>query len=146
MINKAYKGLMEYLMYLRIHFKNTHPDIFIPGTFYSGYMDMSYFSLVPESLKRHNLKIAVVFLHEAFRFEAWLAGANKQIQTKYWELFKESGWKKYPIVATTKDADAVIEHVLVDIPDFSNLDALTAAIEKETIQFIEYIEKFLSEK
>jgi len=145
-ISQAYKGLMEYLLHLRTHFKNAHPDILVPGTFYSGYMDMTYFSLVPKSLKQHNLKIAVIFLHETFRFDVWLAGANKQVQAKYWNIFNESSWKKYPIVASPKGTDAIIEHVLVENPDFSKLDELTAAIEKGTLHFIEEIQKFLSRK
>jgi hypothetical protein len=44
-------------------------------------MDMTNFSFIPKSFKQRNLKIAVVFIHEAFRFEAWLAGYNKQVQT-----------------------------------------------------------------
>lgn len=143
-VQKAYKGLMDYIMHLRTHFKNTHPDIFIPGTFYPGYMDMTYFSLVPESLKQHNLKIAVVFLHEEFRFEAWLAAVNKQVQEKYWKMIRESGWDQYHLVSEVKGNDAILEHVLVGDPDFGDLDALTMQIEKGTLKFIEVVEDFLS--
>jgi hypothetical protein len=73
-------------------------------------------------LNTHN---AIVFIHATFRFEVWLAGYNKQVQTKYWKLFKESGWNKYHIVSPAKGADSIIEHILVDNPDFSDLDILT---------------------
>lgn len=56
---------------------------------------MTYFSVIPKSIKERKLKIAIVFLHTAFRFEAWLSGLNRQVQTQYWELFKDSGWNKY---------------------------------------------------
>jgi hypothetical protein len=39
-IQKAYKGLMEYIMGLRTHFKNKYPDYFISGSIYYGYMNM----------------------------------------------------------------------------------------------------------
>lgn len=107
-------------------------------------MDMTYFSFYPESIKNRNLKIAVVFIHEAFRFEVWLAGYNKQVQSKYWKLFKESGWNKYHLVPTTKGVDSILEHVLVEDPDFSSLDALTQQIERATLEFIKDIETFLS--
>jgi hypothetical protein len=144
-IQVAYKGLMEYVMGLRTHFNNKHPDYFVSGSIYYGYMDMTYFSIFPKTLKDRKLKIAIVFLHETFRFEVWLAGVNKQVQTKYWKLIKESDWNKYHIVSTTKGADSIIEYVLVDNPDFSDFDTLTKQIERETLKFIEDVESFLSE-
>jgi hypothetical protein len=43
-IQEAYKGLMEYILALRTHFKNKYPDYFVSGSIYYGYMDMTYFS------------------------------------------------------------------------------------------------------
>ena len=143
-IKEAYKGLMEYIMELRSFFKNKYPDYFVSGSIYYGYMDMTYFSFIPESLKRRNLKIAIVFIHDTFRFEVWLAGYNKKVQSQYWTLFKESDWKKYRIVSTTKGVDSIIEYTLVDNPDFSNLDNLTKQIETGTLKFIMDVENFLS--
>jgi hypothetical protein len=114
MIQAAYKGLMDYLLDLRKHFMSKYPDYIVSGNIYFGYMDISYFSVIPESLKERGLKIAVVFLHETFRFEAWLAAVNKQVQGKYWNLLKESDWKKYRLVPTTKGVDSILEYVLVD--------------------------------
>ena len=143
-IREAYKGLMEYVMALRTHLRTKYPDYVVSGSVYYGYMDMTYFSFFPESLKRRNLKVAIVFVHEAFRFEAWLAGYNKQVQAEYWELFKASGWDRYYIVPTTKGADSILECILVEDPDFGNLRALTGQIEKGTLSFTEDIESFLS--
>lgn len=143
-VPKAYKGLMEYIMGLRTYFKNTYPDYFVSGSIYYGYMDMTYFSFTPESLKERNLKIAIVFVHDTFRFEVWLGGYNKQVQSKYWKLFKAGGWNKYHLVPTTEGMDSIIENVLVENPDFSDLDALTKRIEKTTLQFTKDIESFLT--
>ncbi len=143
-IQKAYKGLMEYIMDLRTHFKNKYPDHFVSGSIYYGYMDMTYFSFYPELIKNQGLKIAIVFIHETFRFEVWLAGINKQIQTKYWNLIKESDWTKYPIVSTIKGMDSIIEHVLVENPDFNDLASLTKQIEEGTLKFIGDVESFLA--
>jgi uncharacterized membrane protein YeiB len=144
-INKAYKGLMEYIMSLRTYFGNKYPDYCISGTIYYGYMDMTYFSFFPESFKHRKLKIAIVFIHEALRFEVWLAGYNKQVQLKYWQLFKESGWDKYHLVSTTKGVDSIMEYVLVDNPDFNDLDTLTKQIETSTLKFIADVDGFLAE-
>ena len=143
-INEAYKGLIEFIMILRRYFNTKYPDYFVSGSIYQGYMDMTYFSFIPESLKRKKLRIAIVFCYDTFRFEVWLAGYNKQIQTKYWKLFKESNWNKYHIPSTTKGVDSIIEYILVDNPDFDYLDKLTEQIEKGTLKFIKDVEDFLS--
>ena len=143
-IKKAYRGLMEYIMELRTYFKNNYPDYFVSGSIYYGYMDMTYFSFYPASLKQRNLKIAIVFIHDTCRFEAWLAGANKQVQHNYWKLFKERNWNKYHLVSATKDVDSIVECKLVDHPDFNHLDALTQQIELATLKFIADVEGFLS--
>ncbi len=145
-IKKAYKGLMEYIMDLRTYFNNKYPDYFVSGSIYQGYMDMTYFSFIPESLKSKKLRIAIVFCYDTFRFEVWLAGYNKQIQTKYWKLFKENDWNQYHVPSTTKGVDSIIEYILVDNPDFSNLDIITKQIEKGTLKFIKDIENFLSKQ
>lgn len=143
-IQKAYKGLMEYVMALRTHFQNKYPDYFVSGSIYYGYMDMTYFSIVPESMKSRKLKIALVFLHDSCRFEVWLAGANKQVQSQYWKLFRQSDWSKYRVVSTLPGADSIVEHVVASDPDFCDLDALTKQIERGTANFILDLENFLS--
>jgi len=142
-IQKAYQGLMEYFMELRTHFQKKYPDHFVSSSLYYGYMDMTYFAFIPPSLKERNLKPAIVFVYDTFRFEVWLAAANKQVQSKYWEMIKESGWNKYRLVPMVKGYDAIIENVLVEEPDFRDLDALTEQIERGTLNFIEDVERFL---
>lgn len=144
-IPEAYKGLMEYLLKLKNHFKKRHPDYFVSSNMYQGYMDMSYFSFTPETMKQRKLRIAIVFIHKSCQFEIWLGGINKQVQKKYWELFKEKMENKYPLVSTIKNEDAIVKHQLVNKPDFNKLDDLTKQIETETLSFIDHIEQFLSE-
>lgn len=55
-IQKAYKGLMEYIMGLRTYFKKKYPGYSISGSIYFGYMDMTYFSFTPESFKNYSLR------------------------------------------------------------------------------------------
>ena len=143
-IQEAYRGLMEYMMGLRTYFMKTYPHYAVSGSIYYGYMDMTYFSVIPKSMKDRKLKIAVVFLHEAFRFEAWLSGVNRQVQSQYWELIKESGWNKYKIVPPAKGVDSILENILVSNPDFTDLDTLTKQIETTVFEFIHDIESFLS--
>lgn len=144
-IQKAYRGLMDYMLALRGHFKNTCPEYPAPGGLYLGYMDMTYFSINPPALKDRGLKIAIVFLNEEFRFEVWLSGYNRQIQARCWQMLKDRGWQGYRLVADPQSMDAILEHVLADDPDFSDLDALTRQIEVETLRFIAAIEHFLAQ-
>jgi hypothetical protein len=143
-IQKAYLGLMEYMTYLKTQFKKGYPDYAVSGSLYFGYMDMTYFSIFPKSLKERDLKIAIVFLHEEFRFEVWLSGKNKQVLKKYWELFNDRGWDKYKIVAPVKGVDSIVEHILVDNPNFGDLDALSHQIDLGAVKFIQEVENFLS--
>ncbi|HII83475.1 MAG TPA: hypothetical protein HA271_01255 [Methanobacterium subterraneum] len=142
-IQDAYRGLMKYIMDLRVYFKNKYPEYFVSGIYY-GYLDMTYFSFTPESIKNRKLKIAIVFVHETFRFEVWLAGSNKKVQSKYWELIKEGTWDEYHIPSTTLDVDSIMEYVLADNPNFADLDSLTQQIETGTLKFIDDVEDFLS--
>ena len=129
-IQQAYLGLMEYMQSLKSHFQQCCPDCFVSGSLYFGYMDMTYFACTPAPLQERKLKIAVVFNHIAFRFEVWLAAYNKQAQTRYWQLIRDSGWDRYYVVPTTKGMDSIVEHILVDDPDFRDLPSLTAHIEQ----------------
>lgn len=143
-IQQAYKGLMEYILSLKTHFKNHHPEYAVPSNIYFGYMDMTYFPIIPEALKERGLKIAIVFLHREFRFEVWLAGVNKDVQADYWKRIRDSGWNKFRLVPSLKGADSILEHILVENPDFNDLDRLTNIIERETLLFVNEVENFLS--
>ncbi len=143
-IQKAYQGLMQYMLSLKNHFSTKYPDFSVSGSMYSGYMDMTYFSVFPKPLKDRELKIAIVFVYDTFRFEVWLSGRNQQVLAKYWKIIKDSGWDKYELAAQGKWADSILEHVLVDNPDFSDLAALTRQIEQGTLKFIRDVERFLT--
>lgn len=143
-IQKAYRALLGYMMDLRKHFKKGYPSYSISGL-YQGYMDMTYFAIVPPSFKHRELKIAIVFNYEAFRFEAWLAGTNRQVQRKTWELFRNSRWTEYRVVTPAKGVDSIIECDLAKDFNFGDLDSLTASIEEKAVAFIDDVERFLSD-
>jgi hypothetical protein len=79
-IQKAYKGLIEYIMEMKLYLKNKYPEYLVSGSIYYGCMDMTYFSFFPESLKRLKLKTGIVFIFETFGFEVWLFGYNKEVK------------------------------------------------------------------
>jgi hypothetical protein len=143
-IQHAYRGLMNYFWSLKSFFETNYPD-YPTGGIYYGFMDMTYFALFPKLLKQRKLKIAIVFVHEKFSFEVWLAAINKSVQEKYWKLITESVWTKYHLPERTKGADSIVESILVENPDFSNLESLTKQIETRTLEFTKDVENFLLE-
>jgi hypothetical protein len=144
-IQKAYRELMQYFQSLRLYLKNKYPDYFISGSIYYGFMDMTYFSFTPQSLKDRKLKIAIVFVHEKFSFEVWLGGNNKKIQKRFWNLVREKNWNQYYVPSSIRGLDSILECILVENPDFSNLEVLTKHIEIEVMKFINNVEHFFSE-
>lgn len=143
-IQTAYRGLLEFMSRLRNRFSTRHPDLLVPGSLYQGFMDMTYFSIVTEPLKERDLKFAVVFLYDAFRFEIWLSAKNKQVLSACWEAIHKSGWDKYKLVKPVAGVDSVLEYVLVDQPHFLDLEALSQQIEEGALGFIRDVEAFLA--
>jgi hypothetical protein len=144
-IQRAYRGLLSYMRGLRTHFANKHGERAV-SALYQGYMDMTYFALFPPALKRRDLKVAIVFDYDAFRFEAWLAARNRKVQRQYWEIFKDSHWPEYRVLAPATGIDSIIECDLAEDFDLGAPDALTSRIENGTAAFIGDIERFLSER
>ncbi len=143
-VKLAYRGVMEYILSLRTYLAKNYPDYYVSGSIYYGYMDMTYFSFHPATFTQRKLRVGIVFIHEDCQFQAWLAGYNKQIQSKYWKLFKESGWDRYALVPDTHGVDSIIEHVLDERPDFKDLADQTKRIEKGVLKFINDIDSFLA--
>jgi hypothetical protein len=143
-IQKAYRGLMDYIASLRTYLKKKYPAYSFSSNIYLGYMDMTYFSIVPESLKNRNLKIALVFTYETFQFEVWLSGVNRDVQEEYWKIIQNKGWDRYSLTPNPRRDDYILAQVLVDEPDFSDMDAMTAHLEKGITDFIDNIEAFLA--
>jgi hypothetical protein len=142
-IQKAYGALLAYMMSLRTHFVSLYGEAAVSGL-YQGYMDMTYFALFPPVLKSRDLKVAIVFNYAAFRFEAWLAARNRKVQRQYWELFRDSQWSEYRVVAPAGGIDSIIECDLATDFDLDDPDALTAKIETVTAEFMDNIQRFLS--
>ena len=143
-IQKAYRTLISFMMGLRTYFANKYGDSSV-SALYQGYMDMTYFAIFPPSLKPHDLKVAIVFNYDAFRFEAWLAARNRKVQRRYWERFKDSQWPEYRVVTPAGGIDSIIECDLAKEFDIDDPDALTSKIDSTIVAFVNNIEQFLSE-
>lgn len=145
-IAKAYLTIISFMTSLKNRLSQKYAGRFTTGSFYQGYMDMTYFPFTPESLRKRGLKIAIVFVYENFRFEVWLAANNKKIQEEYWQLIKTSGREKYHLVPAVQGYDSIIEKVLESDPDFVNPEGLKARIENKVLEFIADVEQFFVEQ
>jgi hypothetical protein len=47
-------------------------------------------------------------------------------------------------VEPVEGVDSIVEHVLIDNPDFSDVEVLTKQIDKEALKFIRDIENFFT--
>lgn len=142
-IQQAYKGIMTFMSGLKNHMGSKHPE-YAASALYFGYMDMTYFAFTPVELKKRNLKIAVVYLHEQNRFEVWLGGGNRKVQAEYRELFRSKDIGCYKLSKAQPGVDSIIEMLIADQPDFEQAEGLMKTIEGGTMEFANKIISVLS--
>ena len=143
-IKRAYRGIMSFMTGLRDMLATRHPD-YSAGTLYQGYMDMTYFSFTPAALGERKLKLAVVYLHEENRLEAWLAGGNRKVQAEYIERFKRLDLGGYKLSIIGPGVASIVEAVLADKPVFDDEEGLINLAEDEIMRFSAKIEGILLE-
>ncbi|MDD3777028.1 MAG: hypothetical protein PHN32_05430 [Actinomycetota bacterium] len=112
---------------------------------YYGYMDMTYFAFTPLELKKKNLKIAVVYLHEQNRFEVWLGGSNRKVQAEYIEKLRHIDTGDYKLSRINPGVDSIIELQIIEQPNFDRVEDLMQKIESKTIEFAKNILSILNE-
>jgi hypothetical protein len=141
-IQTAYRGIMTFMSDLRSGLEHKYPD-FAASAVYLGYMDMTYFAFTPASLRDRRLKIAIVYLHEECRFEAWLAGSTRQIQAEHVEMLSHEDLGRYVLSQIQPGVDSIIASSIVEQPDFDDLDELKKRIEVKTMEFVEDMVRIL---
>ena len=143
-IQKAYKGIMTFMSALKSHMENVDPAYF-SSALYFGYMDMTYFAFTSPALKEKKLKIAIVYLHEAGRFEAWLGGSNRKIQAEWIEKLKGKDIGKYKLSQIQPGVDSIIETILCKKPDFDDSELLKEELADKTLKFIDDLSAIVNE-
>lgn len=136
-VQKAYRGIIQYLMGLKHHVKRTRPEYAVADHFYQGYMDRSFFTLHPRVLKQQKLKIWVGLNHSAGQFEIGLVGHNRSVQKKYRTLFSTLDGVPYPMYQS--DSEGIIWSILVEQPNFDDLEGLTQQIESGVDAFVQQV-------
>ena len=135
-IQKTYMFLLKYLMQVKASFEKSFSKEYSCGNVSPGYLDFSYFPFYNEYLRDKKLRFGIVLNHNEMRFELWLLGQNKEIQNRHWDLLKTSKWNEG---RTRKPKYAELEIIMVDSPDFENIDALTADIINRAVEEAERV-------
>ena len=139
-IQIAYTELVKYVMKLKTSLSKSLAEEYSFGNILQGYMDYTYFYFSNDYLKRRKLKFGFVFNHQKVRYEVWLLGQTHDIQEKYWDLMKNSKWNKD---RSGMPEYSILEAVLVENPDFDNLDLLSQKIEESLIRIADEITEVL---
>ncbi len=139
-IQIAYTRLVQYVMTIKTHFEKVFSSKYSCGNVSPGYMDFTYFPFFDDFLRNEKLRFGIVLNHKQMRFELWLMGQNAEIQKRYWALLKSSKWNTNQ---STMPKYTVLEVVLVENPDFDNLDRLTSEITKSAVLFAEKVESYV---
>ncbi len=134
-IQQAYRGIMAFMSQLKTRLERTHPD-YASSAVYPGYLDMTYFALTPPGLKQRDLKLAVVYLHQECRFEAWLAGANRKVQADYVQLLSRRELGRFSLSHVQPGVDAIIASPLLEQPDFDHPEEMQSQIEATLAEFV----------
>lgn len=126
-LSQAYKLILQTLTSCGKEMQNRYPDLEV-SALYPGYLDMSYIAVTTQELKKHQLKLALVYLHEKGAFELWLAGRNRSIQSNVREMVRGKLPSIYEVVEEAKGEDAIVRYRYPSMPDFSDSAQLLAQI------------------
>jgi hypothetical protein len=125
-IQVAYTGLVKYITRLGTTLSKNLAENYSFGSPFQGYMDYTYFYYQNGFLKKRKFKMGLVLNHTKIQFDVWLLGQTIPIQEKYWQYFKTTKWNKN---RTTKPQYSILETILIENPNFSDLDMLSKQIE-----------------
>lgn len=137
-IQIAYAGVVKYVMSLATVLSKRLSDKYSFGNLLQGYMDYTYFYYTNAFFKERKLKMGLVLNHHKMQFEVWLLGQTAPVQKKYWQFFKDAHWNRD---RTEMPKYSILEAVLVEKPDFNDLDALTQQIERGLVRITKEIER-----
>lgn len=131
-----YHHLVSFMKELRAYFNKELNKEYTVGKVNSGSKDYTYFSLTPEELKSLKLKFVIILDHKIKSFVICLSGQNKSIRKKYWHELNERGCDKYHLAESIDQSLMIIDHIIVNHPDFTNAKALSKNIERESLIFM----------
>ena len=144
-LQRSYRLIMDTFSKLQRKLKQSEPQNII-SQIYQGFLDMSYIAVMTPLLQRHNLKLAVVYIHETGCFEAWLAAKNRTIQEQYRAKLRTRVQEPYRLKEQKAGEDAILTTMLNDDPDFSDPTLLVLELKKSLDQVLEDMHSLLGSR
>ena len=122
----TYQYLVSMIQNVRTLFSKEYKGIYSVSSILHGYIDVTYFYLQNELLKKNKLKLAVVLNHQNANFEIWLVAQTKDIQISYWKKMKNEKW----VDSQNMPQYSIFETTLLETPDFNNKSNLLDTVYK----------------
>lgn len=135
-LQAAYQQILDVLKYIFTTLQKEMKDHDFHPRIVENKMNFSYFQITNQKLKDHGLKIQVVFMHSTCRFEIWMSGYNRKIQSQYIDLMA----LHHCPFEKSKDpchTDFIAKIVIDDIDDPTSLKMMTQ-IKKNMMLLEEY--------
>ena len=145
-IQKAYRSILSFIFELKTELGQKYPKYAISQV-YQGYMDMSYFAITPPELRAKKLKIALVYLHEANRFELWLSANNRKLQKEWIDILNqvENRFKVFILfILFGVGIDSIVEYIVHVSPNFEAKEALKQSLTINIDRFIKDMEGLIN--
>lgn len=136
----AYNALVKFVMKTRTELIKELAPQYSFANILHGYLDYTYFYYTNDFLKSKKVKFSLVLNHLEMRFEVWLLGNTIPIQKEYWNLLKSARWNKNTVEMPQY---SIIEAVIIDKPDFNNLELLSKEIHKNMVQVTDEVIELL---
>ncbi|WP_340677367.1 hypothetical protein [Paraglaciecola sp.] len=124
-IQQTYQSLVGIVQNIRIEFQKMYKGEFSVANVLHGYIDVTYFYLQNDYLKKYKLKLAIVLNHQQAHFELWLLGQTKDVQLAYWKKLKGVKWVKEGAMPEY----SIFEIVMLATPDFDDPPKLSKSIQ-----------------
>jgi len=139
----TYQYLVSIIQNVRTLFSKEYKGIYSVSGILHGYIDVTYFYLQNELLKKNKLKLAVVLNHQNANFEIWLVAQTKDIQISYWKKMENEKW----VDSQNMPQYSIFETTLLENPDFNNksnlLDTVYKSYESLSSEIFEVLEDYV---
>lgn len=142
-IQKAYRSILSFINELKTELELKYPE-YARSQVYQGYMDMSYFAITPPELRAKKLKIALVYLHEANRFELWLSANNRKLQKEWIDILNQVENLDYRVSELGVGIDSIVEYIVHVSPNFEAKEALKQSLTINIDRFIKDMEGLIN--
>lgn len=138
-LQKGYQEFIKLFRFLKIELEKELTEFQFSGNIQENNMDFAYFQLMCDELKAKGIKIQIVFVHKAFRFEVWASGYNRKIQCEYYEKLKNTQLP-YALNDNPNRVDYILKLPIDGSVDLSDGMAILNVIKENLLSFLDFVQ------